>query len=50
MKGIKPTLFFTKPFEKYYKNLPKELEEKYGLDMINLFDTITAENFKRLAK
>ena len=49
-KGIKPTLFFTKPFEKYYKRLPKELTEKYSLDMVNLFYTITDENFKRLAK
>ena len=49
-KGIKPTLFFTKPFEEYYKRLPKELTEKYALDMVNLFNTITDENFKRLAK
>ena len=49
-KGIKPTLFFTKPFEKYYKRLTKELTEKYALDMVNLFTTITDENFKRLAK
>ena len=49
-KGIKPTLFFTKPFKKYYKRLPKELTEKYALDMVNLFNTITDENFKRLAK
>jgi len=25
LEGIKPSLFFTKPFEKAYKNLPKEL-------------------------
>lgn len=31
-KGIKPSLFFTKPFEKAFKNLPQELVEKYGLD------------------
>ena len=49
-KGIKPTLFFTKPFEKYYKRLPKELTEKYALDMVNLFNTITEESFKKLAK
>lgn len=49
-QGIKPSLFFTKPFEKYYKRLPDELVEKYGLDMENLFNTITKENFKRLAK
>ena len=49
-KGIKPTLFFTKPFEKYYKRLPNELVEKYGLDMEKLFTQITDENFKRLSK
>ena len=49
-KGIKPTLFFTKPFEKYFKRLPNELVEKYGLDMEELFTQITDENFKRLNK
>ena len=49
-KGIKPSLFFTKPFEKYFKRLPNELVEKYGVDMENLFNTITSENFKRLKK
>jgi len=49
-KGIKPTLFFTKPFEKFYKRLPDELVEKYGLDMEKLFTQITDENFKRLNK
>jgi len=47
-RGLKPTLFFTKPFEKYYKRLPNELVEKYGLDMEKLFTQITDENFKRL--
>lgn len=32
-KGIKPSLFFTKPFEKAFKNLPNELVEAYGLDV-----------------
>ena len=49
-KGIKPTLFFTKPLEKFYKRLPDELVEKYGLDMEKLFTQITDENFKRLNK
>ena len=49
-KGIKPSLFFTKPFEKYFKRLPEELVEKYGLDMEKLFTQITDENFKRLSK
>jgi len=37
MYGIKPSLFFTKPFEKAYKNLPEELIVKYGLDASELF-------------
>lgn len=36
--GIKPSLFFTKPFEAAYKNLPEELIEEYGLDAIELFN------------
>jgi hypothetical protein len=31
--GIKPSLFFTKPFEAAFKNLPDELIEAYGLDV-----------------
>ena len=39
--GIKPSLFFTKPFEAAYKNLPNELIEKYGIEAAKLFmDTI----------
>jgi len=49
-KGIKPSLFFTKPFEKFFKRLPDELVDKYGLEVENLFDQITKENFKRLSK
>lgn len=36
--GIKPSLFFTKPFEAAYKRLPQELVEKYGLDAMKLFN------------
>ena len=35
--GIKPSLFFTKPFEKAFKSLPDELVEAYGLDIIETF-------------
>ena len=31
--GIKPSLFFTKPFLKYSKDLPTELEKAFALDM-----------------
>lgn len=36
LKGIKPSLFFTKAFEGGYKKLPDELIKKYGLDMEQL--------------
>ena len=36
--GIKPSLFFTKPFEAAFKRLPEELVTKYGLDAITLFN------------
>ncbi|MAO24307.1 MAG: hypothetical protein CMJ25_26445 [Phycisphaerae bacterium] len=32
-KGIKPSLFFTKPFEQGFKNLPDQVIEAYGLDV-----------------
>ena len=32
-KGMKPSLFFTKPFEKAFKRLPDDLVEKFGLDV-----------------
>jgi len=47
-KGIKPSLFFTKPFEKYYNKLPDELMEMFDFDMEKLFNQITEENFKKL--
>jgi len=45
-KGIKPSLFFTKPFEKAFKKLPDEMIEAYGLEAQETFDTIMKENFK----
>ena len=38
--GIKPSMFFTKPFNSAFKKLPNELIEKYGLDMENLLVSI----------
>lgn len=46
-KGIKPSLFFTKPFEKAFKNLPNELIDAFGLDATETFNTIMNENFKK---
>lgn len=37
--GVKPSLFFTKPFEAAYDRLPDELVEAYGIDIINLYIT-----------
>ena len=33
LKGTKPTLFFSKPFEKGFEKLPDDLVEAYGLDI-----------------
>ena len=37
-KGIKPSLFFTKPFEEEFKDLPEELVEAFDLDLDNFID------------
>ena len=34
--GIKPSLFFTKPFEKGFRDLPTELQEQFAIDLENL--------------
>ena len=36
--GIKPSLFFTKPFEKAFKGLNKDLVEAYKLDVEKLME------------
>jgi len=47
INGIKPSLFFTKPFEKAFKNLPDALITKYGLDAEQLFDSIMKETLTK---
>ena len=47
-KGIKPSLFFTRPFRKYFKKFPKELTERFALDVENLI--AFSLNEKRLKK
>ena len=42
-RGIKPTMFFTKPFEAAFKRLPDDLINKFGLD-IEKFLTSTTKN------
>jgi hypothetical protein len=46
-QGIAPSLFFTKPFEKAFSNLPDELIDAFGLDAVEVFNTIMNENFKK---
>jgi hypothetical protein len=46
-QGIKPSLFFTKPFEAAFKRLPDQLIEKFGLDMVDLFKTTQFKNEKK---
>jgi len=42
--GIKPSLFFTKPFEKAFKNLDKDIIEAYKLDVEELLKFTTNGN------
>ena len=42
--GIKPSLFFTKPFKKAFDNLPKEIVEAYKLDVEELIKYTTNGN------
>jgi hypothetical protein len=37
-KGMKPSMFFTKPFESAYRNLPDELVASFGLDAEKIFN------------
>ena len=45
-KGIKPSLFFTKPFERAFKLLPEEVVEGYGLELDKAIDSwLTKPNY-----
>lgn len=46
-KGTKPSLFFTKPFERAFNNLPKELVQSFALDMETLLETTIKDNLKK---
>ena len=35
-RGIKPSMFFTKPFNQAFDKLPPELQDKFGIDIENL--------------
>ena len=43
-RGIAPTMFFTKPFEAAYKNLPDDVVERFGLDVEELFNQMVIAN------
>ena len=43
--GIKPTMFFTKPFEAAYKNLPDDMVERFGLEVEQLFNQMVIANY-----
>jgi hypothetical protein len=45
--GIKPSLFFTKPFEKAFKNIDKDLIEAYKLDVEKLLNDTIKDNLKK---
>ena len=40
-KGLKPTMFFTKPFEDAFLRLPDDIIEKFGLDVDEFLDQVT---------
>lgn len=42
--GIPQTLFFTKPFEAAFKNLPQEIIEAYGLDLEEYMNFVIERN------
>tara|TARA_B110000285_G_scaffold203670_1_gene240003 strand:+ start:25693 stop:26238 length:546 start_codon:yes stop_codon:yes gene_type:complete len=45
-KGIKPSLFFTKPFERAFKKLPDELKDKFALDLDTFLQYTINQNNK----
>jgi len=42
-RGIKPTEFFSKPFEKLFATLPEELVEAYALDVDDFIEFVIKE-------
>lgn len=49
-KGMKPSLFFTKPFQAALNRLPTDFMEAYALDMQKTLNQIMNENFKTNGK
>jgi hypothetical protein len=46
-KGIKPSMFFTKPFEKAFKGLNEELIKAYALDVERFMAATIKDNLKK---
>jgi hypothetical protein len=46
-RGIRPSMFFTKPFEKAFKELNQELLQAYALDVQKFMTTTIKDNFKK---
>lgn len=44
--GLKPTLFFTKPFEKNFAKLPDNVIEAYGLDVEDFMEYTLKNTFE----
>ncbi len=38
---LKPTMFFTKPFEDAFLRLPEDVIEKFGLDVDEFLEQVT---------
>ena len=46
-RGLKPSLFFTKPFQKYFsQQVPQEITDAFGLDVSNFISFMIKQNFK----
>ena len=46
-RGIRPSMFFTKPFEKAFKGLDEELIKAYALDVEKFMDFTIKDNLKK---
>jgi hypothetical protein len=46
-RGIRPSMFFTKPFEKAFKGLNEELIKAYALDVEKFMDFTIKDNLKK---
>lgn len=38
-RGLKPSFFYTEPFNKAFENLPNELFDKFAIDIVNAINT-----------